>query len=115
MNCQLPIGIEFAGKIHRDFELRPELVADFIEVYEDPKYGKRALKNEHFAGVCVLARRLEKLGDIPKADITPELLLKMRSKDFMAMRVSDDRGLLRPGPDSEQHPETGAGTDGDKV
>ncbi|MGD9642773.1 MAG: hypothetical protein AB7V08_08545 [Elusimicrobiales bacterium] len=93
----LPVGVAFAGGVHREFELRPELVEDVVEVYGDPARGARAEKNKVYAGVCLLARRLVKLGDIPAADITPELLMKMDTNDFTAMREADARGALLPG------------------
>lgn len=96
MTGTLPAGVEFAGKVHREFELRRELVEDVVEVYGDPERGERAEKNKFYAGVCLLARRLVKLGDIPKESITPELLLKMETADFTALQ-NCDRGSLRQG------------------
>jgi len=89
----LPIGVPFAGSLHREFELRPELVEDFMDSYDDPEHGERALKNAPFAEVCVMARRLTKLGSIPKADITPDLILKMKSRDYLYLQTYE-RGQL---------------------
>jgi hypothetical protein len=101
MTGQLPFGVDYSGKTHREFELRPQLVEDIVEVYEDSENGARAEKNSWFAGVCLFARRLVKLGDIPKDAITPALLMKMRAEDLTALQAAD-RGLLRPGKEGQQ-------------
>ncbi|MCX5785665.1 MAG: hypothetical protein NTX59_08240 [Elusimicrobia bacterium] len=97
MTGKLPIGLEFAGKRHQEFELRPQLVEDAVLIYEDPDHGARAEKNSYFAGVCILARRLNKLGDIPKESITPDLIMKMDAADMAAIQKTD-RGQLQPKP-----------------
>lgn len=83
----LPIGIEFEGRVHRDFELRPQKVKDSVDVMEDP----RAQKNDGYFGVAVLARLIEKLGDIPKEKITPSLLLEMWDEDLKALHEAKGR------------------------
>jgi len=77
----LPIGVEFNGKVHRDFVLRPQVVRDTIDLM-DSEYADRANGNDHFFGICLLSGQLEKLGDIPKKEITPDLLLNMYDDDF---------------------------------
>ena len=32
----LPIGVEFDGKIHKDFEIRPQLQRDTIDLFDNP-------------------------------------------------------------------------------
>ena len=74
----LPVGVEHGGQVHRDYEVRPRLVRDSVEAMEDP----RALKNESYAGVCLLARQIVRLGAIPKEEITPALLMEMYEEDL---------------------------------
>ncbi len=114
MKGVLPVGVEFAGKVHREFELRPQFVSDSCAVYEDKANASRAEKNPYFAGVCIIARRLEKLGDIPRASITPDLLLTMRAEDMTALQLAD-RGAPRPGPDSAGDAPTDPGADENRV
>lgn len=78
----LPIGVEFEGKTHREFEIREQLVVDTVEVLEDRLNGARALESDSFFNVCIAAKRVIKLGDIPKEKITPELFLGMKQKDL---------------------------------
>lgn len=93
----LPVGIEFNGGLHRDFELRPRLVRDSVEAMEDP----RALKNESYAGLCILSKQLVKLGDVPSEAITADLLMGMFEEDLgtlygaaeeVARRIKSFRG-----------------------
>ncbi|MDA8170322.1 MAG: hypothetical protein M0Z48_00635 [Nitrospiraceae bacterium] len=74
----LPVGVEYEGKPQRDFELRPQLVQDSVDAVEE----ERAQRNESYLGVCVLAKQLTKLGDIPKEKITPTLLMGMYEADL---------------------------------
>lgn len=83
----LPIGVEFGGKVHREFELRPQKVKDSVDVMEDA----RALKNDGYFGVAVLARQIEKLGDIPKEEISPALLLEMWDDDLKVLHEAQGR------------------------
>lgn len=77
----LIVGIEHAGKKHTEFVLRPQVVKDSVEILEGP-HASRASKNDSFFGVCLLARQITKLGDIPVAEITPELVMSMTDVDF---------------------------------
>lgn len=83
----LSIGIEFEGKAHKEFELRPQLVSDSVDAIE----GERAQKNESYLGLCVLAKQLVKLGDVPKEKITPELLMSMYEVDLRALMEASKR------------------------
>jgi len=74
----LIVGIEYENKVHRDFELRPQLVRDSIEAIEDD----RARRNENYLGLCIIAKQLIKLGEIPKEKITPELIMDMHEVDL---------------------------------
>lgn len=74
----LPVGIEYGGQLHKEFEVRPQLVRDSIDASEHP----RAKKNESFYGLFLVSRQLVRLGDIPKDKVTPELLLDMQAVDL---------------------------------
>lgn len=74
----LTVGIEHGGKVHEEFVLRPQIVRDSIEAIEN----ERANRNESYLGLCILGKQIESLGDIPKADITPELLMNMYEVDL---------------------------------
>ncbi len=87
----LPLGVEYEGKIHRDYELKEQLVSDTVAVYEDPKYGPKAMRSNAFFNIAVMAIRLIKLGTIPKEAITPELVMGMSQKDFNELADADDR------------------------
>ena len=94
---KLPVGVEYDGKLHQDFKLRPQMVEDEVEIYEDPKLAARCEKNSAFFTVCLFARRLSgeggQLGDIPKEAITPDLLMKgMCSDDMRALQAASQSG-----------------------
>lgn len=84
----LPIGVEFEGKTHKDFELRPQLAMDSIDAVEE---SERAARNESYLGMCVLAKQVTKLGDIPKKAITPELLMGMYAADLGVLSAASGR------------------------
>lgn len=77
----LPVGIEVDGVVHRDFELRPQLVRDSIEVSKK----LTAENNDSYFGVALYAEQLMKLGTLPKAFITAELLLDAFDIDMQAI------------------------------
>lgn len=81
----LPVGLEYNGQLHKEFELRPALVRDTVEVMEE---SPRAATNRHYAGLCVYAKRLLKLGDIPKEKVTGDLLMEMTEEDFSALSAA---------------------------
>jgi hypothetical protein len=84
----LPVGVEFDGKTHRDFEIREQLVRDMVEVYDDPELSARAEKNDAFMGLCLMARQV-RIGTIPQEAITPELLLGMHQADMSAINKAE--------------------------
>lgn len=88
-------GVEYDGVIHKDFELAEQLVADGIAVLEDPLIGPRAGKSDYFFNVAVTARRLRKLGAIPKEAITHELIMGMLQQDFNQISKADARLAAR--------------------
>lgn len=87
----LPIGVEFEGKIHKEFEIREGQVRDMCDVADDPEVMARAEKNDVFLGTALLARRIIKLGDIPADKITLDLVLNMDSEDYMEITNAEGR------------------------
>lgn len=77
----LVVGVEYDGQVHREFELRALKVRDTVDLKDSP-HAERAAKNDEYHGVCLMAIRLEKLGEIPKKEITPELLMDMLDEDL---------------------------------
>lgn len=77
---RLPQGIVIDGALYQDYELREQIVGDEIEIMESD-YAPRAMKNDSFFGVCVMARRLTLTGlDKP---VTPEMVMGMTQSDFV--------------------------------
>jgi hypothetical protein len=89
----LPVGLEYAGKIHKDFKLRPAKVRDTIE--STAEVG--ADNNLKFM-LAILARQLVSLGDIPKTHITSELLADLYDVDLAEIHESQEEleKKLRP-------------------
>ena len=85
----LPIGVEFEDRLHREFEIRPQLVKDSIEAMEE----ERAQKNKNYMALAVMARQVVRLGEIPKEKITAALLMEMYDADLAAM--AEAAGRLR--------------------
>lgn len=61
----LPVGIEYAGKVHREFEIREQRVRDLVAVYDNPETARRAESNDAFMGLCILAGQVVSLGEPP--------------------------------------------------
>jgi phage FluMu protein gp41 len=70
MKGTLPIGIEYDGQIHRDFEVRPRKVSDSIEASADPDVSG----DDSLLGLGILSRQIVSIGSIPKEQITWKLL-----------------------------------------
>ena len=86
----LPLGVEYGGKVHKEFELRPLVYRDSIEIYDsrdpkDPPLGRCE------ARAYELAKQLIKLGDIPGEDITPELIKGLFDDDASALVTASGR------------------------
>lgn len=71
-------GIEFGGKTHRDIEMRPRKVGDSVNALEN----ERAQTNEAYMGLVILAAQIIALGDIPKDQITADLLMDITDDDM---------------------------------
>jgi phage FluMu protein gp41 len=83
----LPTGIEHGGAIHRAFEMRPRKVRDSIEAMEDP----RARDNDSYMGLAILSGQMLSLGDIPKDQITTELLMELYETDLAELYAAAGR------------------------
>ncbi len=81
----LEIGVEYEGKVHRDFTLRLPTVGDEIDVggSDVPDAGFR---------VALMAASLVSLGTIPKGAITYELLCEeLCGEDFgLILKAHED-------------------------
>lgn len=101
----LMIGIEYNGKTHTDFVLRPQIVRDSIEAVEN----ERAQHNESYLGLCILSKQILSIGDIPEKDITPELLMDMYEVDLSIITEASRRlqKQQRTFRDEKQTPEKG--------
>lgn len=73
----LPIGIEVDGVLHRDFTLRPAVVADNIEAITEVGTSNSVALN-----AAVFARQLVKLGTLTPKQIDYELVASMHVADF---------------------------------
>jgi len=85
--CILPIGVEYEGKRHNDLEIRPRLVRDLI----DAAASDRAKSDGRYYELCQYACQIVSLGDIPKDQITGELILDMFDDDFDALVEAANR------------------------
>lgn len=63
----LPFGVLYNGQLHREFTVRLATIGDEISSLEDGV-------SDAGLSTAILARVLDKLGDIPPDDITYELL-----------------------------------------
>jgi len=80
----LPVGVEYKGAVHREFELRRATVRDNLDILSGPDKA-RASEDNAYAAVCLWAKRIVRLGDIPAEAITPELVLDLSLEDFAAL------------------------------
>ncbi|MFZ0946145.1 MAG: hypothetical protein WB930_13830 [Syntrophobacteraceae bacterium] len=74
----LPFGILQDGVRHRDFEIRPRLVKDTLEVAREQ--GMESLKDDIFFSLCLTAKQILYIGDI--APVSVDVLLEMLDKDM---------------------------------
>jgi len=73
----LPIGVEVDGVLHREFTLRPALVADNIDAITEVGSSNPVALN-----AAIFARQLVKLGSLAPKQITYELVAGMHVADF---------------------------------
>jgi hypothetical protein len=102
----LPVGIEKDGKWHREFEIRPALVKDTIEVADEQEPKK--LENASYYSICLTAKEIVRIGDI--IPVNAELVMGMLDEDFgeivkakarLATRLRSFHGS--PGESAEKH------------
>lgn len=74
---KLPIGVEVDGVLHRDFTLRPAVVADNIDAITEVGTANSVALN-----AAVFARQLVKLGTLTPKQIDYELVASMHVADF---------------------------------
>lgn len=109
----LLVGVEFNEETHCDFELREQLVKDSVDIFDNAKNSARATANDGFYAVCLLAKRIVRLGDIPAESISPELLLGMHQVDFneltkAAHEIEERRRRFRETPVADAANDGGA-------
>lgn len=107
----LPGGVLIDGTIHRDYELREQLVADEIEVMEGPD-AARAGTSDGFYNVCIIARRLKFPLAQTKEEVTPALIMSMTATDFShILKAGKAMGEERDGfrDAAEAAPDAGTG------
>ncbi len=85
----LPVGIEYEGRICTAYTLREQIVADSVGVYESEDSG-RALANDAFYGVCLMARRVSVDG-IPAGGVTADMLMQANQLDMEELQAADVR------------------------
>ena len=87
----LIVGVTFEGELHHDFELRPQLVRDTVDIFDDPALAARAERNNQFFAACLFAGRIMSLGTIPKDEITVDLVLNMDQDDYNEVVSAGER------------------------
>lgn len=87
----LPIGIEIDGVVHKDFEIRPRIVKDSVEVSAEQDAVK--LENNTYYGVCLLAKQVIRIGEI--STITSDIVMGMYGEDCSELREADQRLVAR--------------------
>lgn len=98
VKSELIIGCEREGIQHRNFELRQATIADAIAAIEKAGSGASHLKLRIFKA----AEQMTSLGEIPKDEITGELLLSLPEDDIEPIYSAQDeiekkqRGLSNP-------------------
>lgn len=85
----LPVGIEYNGRLCTAYTLREQLVGDSVAVFES-KDADRALKNDAFYGVCIMARRVSVDG-IPEGGVTSDMLMQANQQDYDALHDASVR------------------------
>lgn len=83
----LPFGVEIDGRRHREFELRQQLHGDLVDAAGE----ERAMQNEAYFATAIMARRLVRLGDLPRERITTALLLLLVQEDYNAIILAAQR------------------------
>jgi len=80
----LPIGIEYEGSKHREYEFRARKVRDSIEAEEE-----NSGVSDSRMGLAIIAKQIVALGTIPREAITSDLLLDMYDEDLKEFQRAD--------------------------
>lgn len=82
---KLKVGLEFAGKTHVEFSIRAPKVKDTLEAIDEvgESSGLKYL-------LATRARQILSLGDIPKDNITTELLGELYDVDLAVLQDSSE-------------------------
>ena len=100
----LPFGIEKDGMVHRDFEIRPRLVKDTLEIAREQ--GRKKIEDDDmFFTMCLTAKQILHIGDIQPVPV--ELLLEMLDEDMAA--ILDAKEVLATRLESFRMPASGSG------
>jgi phage FluMu protein gp41 len=107
----LPIGVEVAGVVHREFTLRPRLVRDSVDSFEECVQA-----NDAYRGVALTARQIDRLGTLPIEAINTNLLLNMYDADLAeimaaAGRLESRLLTFRDAPAGQPQAASGVGED----
>ena len=84
----LPFGaIDDAGVTHRDVELGPLSLRENLAATQDAKTLPRpaSMSEEEWAGICMLARRIRRVGCLPASAFTPDWILDLLQEDAMVL------------------------------
>lgn len=87
----LLVGVEHGGKFHKDFTLRLATVEDVENAIEDAgpdACGARVRRHKW-------SYTITRLGDIPKEDITAELLAGLVAEEFGVIKQAEDALLKK--------------------
>ena len=101
----LPVGIERDGKWHREFEIRPRLVKDTMEVAREQ--GMKKLEDDIFFSLCLTAKQIVRIGEISPLPV--DELLEM--VDLDVAKINEAREKLASRLESFH---TSTGSDGEE-
>jgi hypothetical protein len=89
----LPVGLKKDGKYHRDFEIRPSLIKDSIEVADEQEPAK--LKNWWFANIALTAKQIVRIGEVSPVPL--EDFVGMLDVDMQAISAAQEILAVRLG------------------
>lgn len=111
----LPIGVDYEGELHREFEIRPGKMRDSIEARASED-AARLLENDEYMGAFLLGRRVV-IGSIPSEAMTLDLMLDLWDDDINEIMAKDRRletsiRSFRRDPETSKDAGAGAAEDG---
>ena len=110
-NGTLPIGVEYEGKMHCKFQVRPMLARDTISLMVGQP---EKVQDKAYLLAAGIAKQIVRLGDIPADKITAEMVMEMYGEDYIALSeaIGRLRERLRSFRDVNEAPQdAGAGTE----